>query len=111
MDWLRASAAAQGRAIMAGLLDPVDQTEAYLAAIEANPYAGRIYARVTPARAKVEAREQAREQARYDREQAAPRRRTRETPVEAMTKSVLRTAGSTLTRELLRGVLGSLRRR
>ena len=57
---------------------------------------------------------QARERARYDRDAArarAPSRRTRETPVEAMTKSVLRTAGSTLTRELLRGVLGSLRRR
>lgn len=44
---------------------------------------------------------------------AAPRRRasSRETPMEALTKSVLRTAGSTITRELLRGVLGGLRRR
>jgi DNA helicase HerA-like ATPase len=42
---------------------------------------------------------------------AAPRRSTRETPIEAMTKSVLRTAGSTITRELLRGLLGSLKRR
>ncbi|MBB5740015.1 helicase HerA-like domain-containing protein [Brevundimonas aurantiaca] len=43
----------------------------------------------------------------------ARRKRTsnRQTPMEALTKSVLRTAGSTLTRELLRGVLGSLRRR
>jgi DNA helicase HerA-like ATPase len=41
----------------------------------------------------------------------APRRSSRQTPMEALTKSVLRTAGSTLTRELLRGVLGSLRRR
>ncbi len=43
----------------------------------------------------------------------ASRKRTsnRQTPMEALTKSVLRTAGSTLTRELLRGVLGSLRRR
>jgi DNA helicase HerA-like ATPase len=41
----------------------------------------------------------------------APRRSNRQTPMEALTKSVLRTAGSTLTRELLRGVLGSLRRR
>ncbi|AUH33469.1 amidase [Paracoccus tegillarcae] len=55
MDWLTASAAEQGRAIMAGLLDPVDQTQAYLAAIEANPYAKRIFARVTPDRAKAEA--------------------------------------------------------
>jgi len=41
----------------------------------------------------------------------APRRSSRQTPFEALTKSVLRTAGSTLTRELLRGVLGGLRRR
>lgn len=39
------------------------------------------------------------------------RRSTRQTPLEALTKSVLRTAGSTLTRELIRGVLGGLRRR
>ena len=45
---------------------------------------------------------------------AAPRPRassSRQTPMEALTKSVLRTAGSTITRELLRGVLGSLKRR
>ncbi|MBB1180358.1 ATP-binding protein [Pseudomonas sp. FW305-3-2-15-E-TSA4] len=44
---------------------------------------------------------------------SAPHKRAsnRQTPMEALTKSVLRTAGSTLTRELLRGVLGSLRRR
>ncbi len=41
----------------------------------------------------------------------APRKSTRQTPMEALTKSVLRTAGSTITRELLRGVLGSLKRR
>ena len=40
----------------------------------------------------------------------APRKSTRQTPMEALTKSVLRTAGSTLTRELLRGILGGLRR-
>ena len=57
----------------------------------------------------VEAREE--KQARPER--AAPRRRVsnRQTPMEALTKSVLRTAGSTITRELLRGMLGSLRRR
>ncbi|SNR35446.1 amidase [Paracoccus sediminis] len=54
MDWLRAPAAQQGRAILAGLLDPIDQTEAYLAAIKAHPDAGRIYARVTDARARSE---------------------------------------------------------
>ena len=60
-----------------------------------------------------------RELARQDREaararpapRAAPRRSTRETPIEAATKSVLRTAGSTITRELLRGLLGGLKRR
>jgi hypothetical protein len=31
--------------------------------------------------------------------------------MEALTKSVLRTAGSTLTRELVRGLLGGLKRR
>ena len=41
----------------------------------------------------------------------APRKSTRQTPLEALTKTVLRTAGSTLTRELLRGVLGGLKRR
>ena len=60
-------------------------------------------------------KEQARQQAQYERESArarAPARRsTRETPIEAATKSVLRTAGSTITRELLRGLLGGLRRR
>ena len=57
---------------------------------------------------------EAREQVRYDRgREPAPRPRAsnRQTPMEALTKSVLRTAGSTLTRELLRGVLGGLRRR
>jgi uncharacterized protein len=46
------------------------------------------------------------------RKPAAPRRTSnRQTPMEALTKSVLRTAGTTITRELLRGVLGGLRRR
>lgn len=55
MDWLKASACEQGRAIMAGLLDPVDQTEGYLDAIARNPYADRIYARLTQIRARAEA--------------------------------------------------------
>ncbi|MEG1451784.1 helicase HerA-like domain-containing protein [Brevundimonas sp.] len=42
---------------------------------------------------------------------APARRSTRETPTEALTKSVLRTVGTTLTRELLRGVLGGLKKR
>ena len=40
-----------------------------------------------------------------------PRASNRQSPVEALTKSVLRTAGSTITRELLRGMFGNLRRR
>ncbi|WP_410217106.1 amidase [Paracoccus sp. (in: a-proteobacteria)] len=55
MDWLRASATQQGRAIMAGLLDPINQTEAYLAAAKEHPDCARIYARLTPARARSEA--------------------------------------------------------
>lgn len=52
-----------------------------------------------------------REAEREARARAPARRSTRETPLEAATKSVLRTAGSTLTREILRGVLGGMRRR
>jgi DNA helicase HerA-like ATPase len=47
----------------------------------------------------------------YERAAPKPRASTRQSPMEALTKSVLRTAGSTITRELLRGVLGGLRRR
>ena len=59
-------------------------------------------------------KERAREQARVaPRAAPAPRARAsnRQTPIEALTKSVLRTAGSTLTRELMRGILGGLKRR
>ncbi len=42
---------------------------------------------------------------------AKPRASSRQTPMEALTKSVLRTAGSTITRELLRGILGGIKRR
>ncbi|AXC48831.1 amidase [Paracoccus suum] len=55
MDWLKATAVEQGQAMMAGVLDPVDQTEAYLAAAAAHPYGTRIYARMTPERARAEA--------------------------------------------------------
>ncbi|PWE48880.1 amidase [Thioclava sp. NG1] len=48
MEWRLAGAAEQGRAIAAGQLDPVEQTEAYLAAAEASE---DIYARLTPQRA------------------------------------------------------------
>ncbi|MGV9006920.1 MAG: helicase HerA-like domain-containing protein [Brevundimonas sp.] len=63
------------------------------------------------AEAEAEKAERARERARPAPRAPAARRSTRQTPMEALTKSVLRTAGSTLTRELLRGVLGGLKRR
>ena len=53
------------------------------------------------------------EQARLDREAARARapRRSRESVIEAAAKSAMRTAGSTITREILRGILGGMRRR
>ena len=68
MDWLKASAMQQGRAIMAGVLDPLDQTEAYLAAAKAHPDCKRIYARLTEARARSEsvaAHDRAKEERRH----------------------------------------------
>ncbi|MDO5706434.1 MAG: amidase family protein, partial [Paracoccus sp. (in: a-proteobacteria)] len=55
MDWQNRSATEQGRAIMAGLLDPVDLTESYLEAARRHRYGRRIYARMTPERARSEA--------------------------------------------------------
>ena len=52
MDWLKASATEQGRAIMAGLVSPLDLVEGYLDAIARAPLAPRIYARLTPERAR-----------------------------------------------------------
>jgi len=52
MDWRLAGAVEQGRAIAAGQLDPVEQTEAYL---EAAQHSNNIYARLTPQRARDEA--------------------------------------------------------
>jgi aspartyl-tRNA(Asn)/glutamyl-tRNA(Gln) amidotransferase subunit A len=54
-DWLKRSAADQGRAIGAGKLCPLSLTEAYLAAIDAHPHGSRIYARLTERRALTEA--------------------------------------------------------
>lgn len=55
-DWLSATAADLGRGIEAGKIDPVDLTEAYLAAIDAHDFTPRIYARVTADRARAEAK-------------------------------------------------------
>ena len=76
--------------------------------------AARIEAETTSAAAEAKAAEKAARSAPAPtRERAAsrPPASSRQTPMEALTKSVLRTAGTTITRELLRGVLGSLKRR
>ncbi len=53
--WLSMSAADLGRGIAKGTIDPVDLTDAYLDACEASPLRARIYARLTPDRARSEA--------------------------------------------------------
>jgi DNA helicase HerA-like ATPase len=58
-----------------------------------------------------DAEEAAKAEAKVQKSAPAPRAAPAQSPLEALTKSVLRTAGSTITRELLRGVLGSLKRR
>ena len=55
-DWLKMTAAELGRGIAAGVIDPVDLTEAYLNAIDAHELTPRIYARSTADRARAEAR-------------------------------------------------------
>jgi DNA helicase HerA-like ATPase len=97
-----------------GLYDTMvnrESAEEVLAARQAQ--ADRIEAETAGAAAQAKAAEKAARAAPAPRAPAAPRARTssRQTPMEALTKSVLRTAGSTITRELLRGVLGSLTRR
>ena len=53
--WLSMSACDLGRGIDQGEIDPVALTQTYLAAIKASPSGGRIYARLTEARALAEA--------------------------------------------------------
>lgn len=54
-DWLWKTAADLGRGIAAGQIDPVDLCDVYLSAIDDHPLRDRIYARVTPDRARAEA--------------------------------------------------------
>lgn len=54
-EWLKMSAAALGRGIEAGQIDPVDLAQTYLDAAAAHPMTTRIYARLTPERAIAEA--------------------------------------------------------
>ena len=56
MEYAGQSAAALGRAIAAGEIDPVALTQAFLDAAEAHAESGRIYARLTPKRALAEAK-------------------------------------------------------
>ena len=55
-NWRSMSAADLGRGIAAGRIDPVDLTECFLDALAAHPDTPRIYARLTPERARAEAR-------------------------------------------------------
>ncbi|SHG73328.1 amidase [Marivita hallyeonensis] len=55
-DWQKMTAAELGRGIGAGEIDPVELTETYLSAIDAHEHRDRIYARLTPERARAEAR-------------------------------------------------------
>ena len=97
--------------ILAARHAAADQAEAQ-AKIQARAQAEQDKAAEARARADEKAaREAARDQARTAPRAPARRTSNRQTPMEALTKSVLRTAGSTLTRELLRGVLGGLKRR
>ncbi len=59
-EWLRMSASDLGREIGAGRLDPVELLDAHLDAIAAHPLAERIFARLTPERARGEAEAAAR---------------------------------------------------
>lgn len=54
-EWLEMSAAALGRGIAEGAIDPLALTKTYLKAIDAHPMTPRIYARVTHDRALAEA--------------------------------------------------------
>jgi aspartyl-tRNA(Asn)/glutamyl-tRNA(Gln) amidotransferase subunit A len=55
-DWTKRSAAALGRGIADGSIDPVDLTGAFLEEIAGSTVADRVYARTTPGRAMAEAR-------------------------------------------------------
>ncbi|TMV10505.1 amidase [Arenibacterium halophilum] len=54
-DWQKMTAAELGRGIEAGRIDPVELTDHFLSAIDAHEFSPRIYARLTPERARAEA--------------------------------------------------------
>jgi aspartyl-tRNA(Asn)/glutamyl-tRNA(Gln) amidotransferase subunit A len=55
MDWHKATAEELGRGIGAGTIDPVELTDSFLATAADHPEGSRIYARLTPHRARAEA--------------------------------------------------------
>src|SRR5690606_6419865 len=85
--------------ILAARRGEADQAAADAKLAEARAKADAAAAKAAEKAAAARDREQVRARA------PARRRSTRETPIEAATKSVLRTAGTTITRELLRGLL------
>jgi DNA helicase HerA-like ATPase len=97
--------------ILAARRGEADQATAEAKLAEARAKADALAAKDAEKAAAAREKEQARHQREAARARAPARRSSRETPIEAVTKSVLRTAGSTITRELLRGLLGGLRRR
>jgi DNA helicase HerA-like ATPase len=97
--------------VLAARRGEADQAAADAKLAEARAKADAAAAKEAEKAAAAREKEQARLDREAERARAPARRSNRQTPVEALTKSVLRTAGSTLTRELLRGVLGGLRRR
>jgi DNA helicase HerA-like ATPase len=97
--------------ILAARRGEADQATAEAKLAEARAKADALAAKDAEKAAAAREKEQARHEREAARARAPARRSSRETPIEAVTKSVLRTAGSTITRELLRGLLGGLRRR
>lgn len=81
------------------------------ARVKAEAAAAKQAEKDAAARQKEAEREIARREREVARARAPARRSRRQSSIEAMTNSAMRTAGSTLTRELLRGILGGLKRR
>lgn len=102
-----------------GLYDtPINRESAEEVLKARRAQADRVEAEAAGAAAEAKAAEKAARSAPAARTPAAkapatarPRASTRQTPMEALTTSVLRTVGTTVTRELLRGVLGGLKKR
>ena len=55
-EWMKMGACDMGRAIEEGVIDPVELTEAFIAAIKDHPFGATIFARVTEERGRAEAK-------------------------------------------------------